>query len=171
MIFSLVLNRSISSCLESIINAHKNTKISLPLFLLTVLTSALSAQVNPIRKDTANVSSVLRSQPDTIQPAIRTKSFLNSVVAFPARDSTVVDLVENKIRIYGEGRVTYQGMEITADYIEMSTDKKELLAKGTRDSLGNLISKAVYKDEKDTYETAELRLNSSQRKPMLLKSE
>lgn len=90
------------------------------------------------------------------------------MVAFPARDSTVVDLVENKIRIYGEGRVTYQGMEITADYIEMSTDKKELLAKGTRDSLGNLISKAVYKDEKDTYETAELRYNFESKKAYVI---
>ncbi|MFO7615798.1 MAG: putative LPS assembly protein LptD [Bacteroidales bacterium] len=135
---------------------------------MLALFSGLQGQVDPIRLDSTLVRTPLALRPDTVQPTIKTKSFLNSVVTFPARDSTVVDLVDNKIRIYGEGKVTYEDIEITADYIEMNIDRKELVARGSRDSLGRLTGKAIYKDSKDTYETAELRYNFETKKAYVI---
>jgi len=66
--------------------------------------------------------------------------------------------------MHGEAKVTYQKMEIDADYIEMSMDHKEILATGRKDSSGQLVGNPVYKDGDQTYECKELRYNFNTRK-------
>ncbi|MCX6224364.1 MAG: putative LPS assembly protein LptD, partial [Bacteroidia bacterium] len=108
-------------------------------------------------------------KPDTVRQAVtKSKAFLDSPVVYTAKDSTVISLSEKKIRLYGQAKITYQKMEITADYIEMSIDRKELYATGVKDSSGQLVGKPVFKDDQETYETKELRFNFDTRKAFVV---
>jgi lipopolysaccharide assembly outer membrane protein LptD (OstA) len=106
---------------------------------------------------------------DTIRPAgQKEKSYLNSPVIYPAKDSTVISLTDKKIRMYGKAKITYEKMEITADYIEMSIDKKELYAAGRKDSSGQLVGTPVFKEGEETIECKELRFNFDTKKSFVV---
>ncbi|TSA39284.1 MAG: LPS-assembly protein LptD [Porphyromonadaceae bacterium] len=108
-------------------------------------------------------------KPDTIRQVVaKGKAYLDSPVIYPAKDSTVISLSEKKIRMYGQAKITYQKMEITADYIEMSIDRKEIYATGRKDSIGQLAGTPVIKEEKETFETKEFRFNFDTKKAFLV---
>lgn len=100
--------------------------------------------------------------------AARTKPYLDAPVIYPARDSTVISMKDKKIRMYGQAKITYQKMEITADYIEMSIDRKEIYAVGLPDSSGQIKGNPVYKDGEETLETKELRFNFDTKKAFVV---
>lgn len=107
-------------------------------------------------------------KPDTVHPVVaQGKVYLTSPVVYPAKDSTVISLSDKKIRMYGQAKVTYEKMEITADYIEMSIDRKEISATGRKDSTGQLVGTPVIKDEKETIEAKEFRFNFDTKKAFL----
>jgi len=94
----------------------------------------------------------------------RVKGYLDAPITYPARDSTVYSLSDNKIRMYGEAKVTYQQVELTADYIEISIDRKEVFAVGLMDSTGMITGKPVFKDGEESYECTEIRYNFDTKK-------
>ncbi len=111
----------------------------------------------------------LKIKPDsTLIKSAKSKPFLESPVVYPARDSTVISMADKKIRMYGQAKIVYESIEITADYIEMSIDKKELYATGVKDSSGQLKGTPVFKQDKETYETKELRYNFETKKAFVV---
>ncbi len=108
-------------------------------------------------------------KPDTIlQTVAKPKAFLESQVVYTAKDSTVISYLEKKIRMYGQAKITYEKMEILADYIEMSIDRKEIYATGLRDSSGQLAGTPVIKTGEETFEVNEFRYNFDSKKAFLV---
>jgi lipopolysaccharide assembly outer membrane protein LptD (OstA) len=104
-------------------------------------------------------------KPDTARHVVAVgKAYLDAPVIYPAKDSTVISMTDKKIRMYGGAKITYQKMEVTADYIEMSIDRKELYATGRKDTSGQLTGKPVFKDGEETIECKELRFNFNSKK-------
>ena len=109
------------------------------------------------------------AKPDTLHSVVaKEKPYLDAPVVYPAKDSTVISMTEKKIRMYGQAKITYQKMEITADFIEMSMDHKELFAAGRKDSSGQLVGTPVIKDDKETFEVKEFRYNFDTKKAFLV---
>jgi hypothetical protein len=162
-IFSIVLSRSHfrDPTGELLISLIKIRKITLGIFILTVGMLNSYGQVDSV--------SIRPAGTDTFPKAPQKgKEFLDAQVIFPARDSTVISMSEQKIKMYGNARITYEKMEITADYIEMSIDRKELLATGLPDSTGELAGKPVFKDGEETYECKEMRFNFDTKKAFVV---
>ncbi len=108
-------------------------------------------------------------KPDSIlQKILKPKPFLDAPVIYPAKDSTVISMTDKKIRMYGQAKVTYEKIEITADYIEVSIDRKELFACGVKDSSGQFKGTPIFKQDKETYETKELRYNFDTKKAFVV---
>ncbi len=108
-------------------------------------------------------------KPDTLlQKMAKPKPFLDAPVIYPAKDSTVISMTDKKIRMYGQAKVTYEKIEITADYIEVSIDRKELYACGVKDSSGQLKGTPIFKQDAETYETKELRYNFDTKKAFVV---
>jgi lipopolysaccharide assembly outer membrane protein LptD (OstA) len=104
-------------------------------------------------------------KPDTARHVVAVgKAYLDAPVIYPAKDSTVISMTDKKIRMYGGAKITYQKMEVTADYIEMSIYRKELYATGRKDTSGQLTGKPVFKDGEETIECKELRFNFNSKK-------
>lgn len=69
---------------------------------------------------------------------------LSSAVNYSARDSIVADVKSQIIKLYGEAVVTYEDVELNADYIEVDLKKSEVMATYTVDSLGLPVGKPLF---------------------------
>lgn len=87
---------------------------------------------------------------------IRTGDFgLEHPVNYQARDSMVVDVPNQIIRIYGQANVKYADVNLDADYIEIDILKSEVSATYSVDSAGNPIGKPIF-----TFEGEEIKCDA-----------
>ncbi len=71
---------------------------------------------------------------------------LDNQIIYTAKDSTILDAVNERILLYGGAEVKYGSMEVKADYIEFSFATFTAKAVGKRDSTGRVINKASFKE-------------------------
>ncbi|MBR6354641.1 MAG: LPS-assembly protein LptD [Paludibacteraceae bacterium] len=79
-------------------------------------------------------------------------------VSYTAKDSIVLQ-ANGKATMHGDGKVTYQSMELQSAYIEIKTDSNLVFAHGVKDSTDEIIGKPVFKDGQDSYESNEITYN------------
>ncbi len=89
---------------------------------------------------------------------------LDKPIAYDARDSIIFDIKNNKVYLYGDAKLDYGDMHLTAYYIEVDLTKKELFAKGGLDSTGYYTFLPVLKDGEDSYKADSMRYNSNSKK-------
>lgn len=89
---------------------------------------------------------------------VRTKTDLDAVVNYSAKDSLVM-IGQNNTYLYGEGDVQYGEFKLTAQEIRMELDKSTVFAQGAVDSTGNMTGNPVFKDNGDEYESKSMSYN------------
>ena len=115
------------------------------LFTLLLLIMACPHQMHAVERPTALCADTLNApQADTIAPA--DDLGLDFPVQYLADDSTVVDVRNEQILLYGNARVVYGSMEVTGDFIAFSLEDFTARACGKRDSTGKVIERATFKD-------------------------
>jgi len=80
----------------------------------------------------------------TILPQNLFGQSLGSAVKYQARDSIVAHIPTQKVRLYGDARVDFEDIQLTADYIEIDILKSEVMATYTLDSLGEPVGKPLF---------------------------
>jgi hypothetical protein len=104
-------------------------------------------------------------QPDTIQAAdtlavgASKAPIINAPIDYNAEDSIIVSFDGQKVFMFNNAKVNYQQIELTAYYIQLDLETKEVYAEGLLDSTGTLIQKPVFKDGKQEFESKTLRYN------------
>ncbi len=83
---------------------------------------------------------------------------LDAPVEYEASDS-IVFTQNGYAHLYGESKVNYPGVELTAAVISMNMDSSTVYAHGVEDSLGNKSGTPVFKDGETPYETNTIRYN------------
>ncbi len=96
---------------------------------------------------------------DTIATPDEDDFGLDNVVDYFGKDSTVVDIVNERIMMYGAAWVKYGGMEVKADYIDFSMRDFTAKAIGKRDSTGKVIEKAVFTESDMKFDEDSLMYN------------
>ncbi|WP_159038606.1 putative LPS assembly protein LptD [Brumimicrobium mesophilum] len=89
----------------------------------------------------------------------KTKDVLDSRVSYSCTDSIVANLKTNKISIYGDARIEYEGIVMTADLIELDTDKSEIYAIYTLDEEGNRVGIPKFEEGTQSFTAATMRYN------------
>lgn len=84
---------------------------------------------------------------------------MESIVVYSCRDSIVANLKTNKISMYGEAKVEYEGIILTADLIEMDTKTKEVYAIYTLDENGNRVGIPKFEEGSESFTAASIRYN------------
>lgn len=69
---------------------------------------------------------------------------LDAPVKYEARDSIVASVTTEIVKLYGDASVNYDGIQLTADYIEINLRNSEVLATYTLDSLGQPMGKPLF---------------------------
>ena len=72
------------------------------------------------------------------------QSGLDGPVKYEAKDSIVADFPKQIVILYGEAYVTYEGIELTADHIEIDLKNNEVTATYSEDSLGMPVGKPIF---------------------------
>ncbi|NJM14916.1 MAG: LPS-assembly protein LptD [Bacteroidales bacterium] len=134
-------------------NANDSTAASYGKYTLPFAAEA-DTVIETFATDSISADSVLA---DTV-PHLK-KSAIDAPVNYKSEDSMMFDLTVKKVYLYGQAMVTYEDIELTADYIEFDMANKEVYAVGVTDSLGNERGRPVFKDDGETFEAKSIRYN------------
>lgn len=158
---------------EVLDSLHEGTGEELPLRKLTVdsvlatynedsiLTMLKEGRVVEVGVDSSKIDTVKR---DTIAVS---KGALDEPVFYTAKDSITFDYAASRANLYGEGKVNYQNLELTADLITMSMDSSLVHAMGREDSTGVVQGKPVFKQGDDGYEPDKISYNFKTQKAFI----
>lgn len=97
------------------------------------------------------------------------RPMIEAPIIYNASDSIIVSLDGQKVYLYNNAKVTYQQIELTAYYIELNLETKEIYAEGTTDSTGTLTQKPIFKQGVEEYESETMRYNFDTEKAFITK--
>lgn len=89
----------------------------------------------------ANIDTLIRerTEPDSLAADTAAKkgggAFLEDIITGKNRDSLVYDVRNKMVYIYNEGDITYQDMNLKADFMRMNMNTKEIYAYGKADTV------------------------------------
>ena len=72
------------------------------------------------------------------------KDALEAPVTFSSTDSTVMTAVDGFARMYGNAKINYQTIELTAAVVAMNMDSSIVHANGVKDTMGTIQGKPVF---------------------------
>lgn len=90
---------------------------------------------------------------------VRVVNTMESRIEYSCRDSIYADLRNNKITLYGEAKLVTEGITMTADLIEMDTEKNEVYCTYTLDKEGNRVGIPKFEDGSESFTAATIRYN------------
>ncbi|UCG28310.1 MAG: hypothetical protein JSV24_02830, partial [Bacteroidales bacterium] len=147
--------------------------LKFPKFVFTILLSAGLAGVAPgqdpvfvrdsliIPQDTVSVDTLAQVSDDSETEAI------DAPIDYQADDSLNLNIIEEKVYLYGNAVVTYQDIELRAAYIELDMTNDEVFASGVIDSLGREVGKPVFKEGSESFESKTLTYNFKTKKGVI----
>ncbi len=107
-----------------------------------------SLQLDSTAMDSVQVDSV---QLDSIAAANR-KPFLEDPIFGKNKDSLTYDMTSKIVSVFGQGEIEYQDMSLKADRITLSTESKNIAAKGiVTDSVKNEMSRPEFKQGEEQF--------------------
>lgn len=119
-------------------------------------------QVIPTQNDTIPIDSVpAKRTVTTPNPENFTvaKDALDDNVEYGARDSMNYDNFNNRVHLYGDAFVKYQGLELKAGYIEISLDSNIAVAEEVIDSFGQQSGQPSFTDGSQNFSANKMRYN------------
>jgi len=108
---------------------------------------------------------------DTISAADSAKNQKSAIddPVFSNADDSIVYSIDGKIAyLFGNAIVTYQDLELKADYIEFDMDTKQVYASGLPDSTGNVVNKPKFKEGSQLFEMEKIYFNFDTRKAKII---
>lgn len=116
--------------------------------------SIATSFVDTIKNDSLSNDSISNKPTKPIQK----KEALDDIVTYTANDSMVLNN-GNMAFMFGESKINYQDIELTANQIRMDMDSSTVYAIGVEDTSGNLVGTPVFKDKSGEYESETMKYN------------
>ncbi len=124
-------------------------------------------RVRPAKKVKKEVKDTTKVKSKTAKDSANSP-VIDSEITYSADDSIPFDFEKKKAFLYKNGKVVYKDIQLTADYIEMDMDKKEVFAHGVmNDSSKTIVGRPVFKDKSGEYEADTLRYNFNTKKAIV----
>ena len=127
----------------------------------SILTMLREGRIVEVGVDSSKIELVKH---DTIAVS---KGALDEPVFYTAKDSITFDYADSRANLYGESKVNYQNLELTADLITMSLDSSLVHAMGREDSTGVVQGKPVFRQGEDAYEPDKISYNFKSQKAFI----
>lgn len=89
---------------------------------------------------------------------------MENPVVYSCRDSIYADMKNNKISLFGEAKVVYDGITMTADLIEFDTEKKEVYCIYTLNEEGERVGIPKFEEGTESFTAATIRYNFDTKK-------
>ncbi len=92
---------------------------------------------------------------------------IETTIQYSAVDSIRMDIPNQIVKLYGDAKIVYGKIELTAAEIEINYSTQIISAKGSVDSLGNTRGKPVFQDGNETFETDDMKYNFQSKKAII----
>ena len=92
------------------------------------------------------------------------KAPLEDPVIYSARDSMPMDTEKQRMYLYGEAKIQYQEIELTAAYIEVDMATNTIYATGVVDSTGKKIGRPIFVDKGKEFKADTMHYNFETKK-------
>lgn len=92
---------------------------------------------------------------------------IEAPIEYTAKDSIIFSLDGQRVYMYGDSRVKYMTIELTAAHVILDLETKEVYAEGVPDSLGVLQGKPIFQDGSEKFESKTLRYNFQTQKGII----
>jgi len=112
----------------------------------------------------STASGLIVVEPDTVMIE---EGPIEEIITYPATDSTVYDIAEQRVRMYNAAKVTYGTITLESDYIEYDFIKGSVLAYGQTDSLGQPIGRPVFTENGQSFTADTIRYNFESKKGVI----
>lgn len=119
-----------------------------------------------IQQDSIVADSLQLAEADSVK---QKAPLIDAPIVYNAEDSMIVSLDGQNVFLYNNAKVTYQNIELTAYYIELDLETKEIYAEGIPDSTGAMTQKPVFKQGSEEYESETMRYNFETEKAFITK--
>ena len=106
---------------------------------------------------------ILEPQPDKPR-IVRIDNSMESIVEYSCRDSIYATMDSSKISLFGEAKIVYEGITMSADLIEFDTEKKEVYCIYTIDEQGKRVGIPKFEDGAESFTAATIRYNFDTKK-------
>lgn len=83
------------------------------------------------------------------QDSLKKADGISSMVLSNAEDSTRTDRKNNQLHLYGNAKIKYEDMELTADYIRIDNNTRTMFASGLVDHNGKYKGRPIFKTATD----------------------
>jgi lipopolysaccharide assembly outer membrane protein LptD (OstA) len=117
-----------------------------------------------VRDTTANGEMLLG---DSIAAKSPDEVVIEAPIEYNAKDSIIFSLDGQRVYMYGDSKVNYQQVELTAAHIILDLETKEVYAEGMPDSTGVLAGKPIFQDGSEKFESKTLRYNFQTQKGII----
>jgi len=146
---------------EAALPADSDDERMKPMFpeMWDALDSVAAAVADTLLPDTLAADTLAA---DTVKK--KSKSALDEPVVYSAQDSITFDYKNSRAWLYGDSKVNYQNMELTAEEINMALDSSTVHAFGRPDSTGEIQGKPVFKQGEDEYDPDKMSYNFKTRR-------
>ena len=131
------------------------------------LESDTTLQLNPPSSTDQLLMSADTISADTVRSDSAKKMVIEAPITYVADDSIVVSFDGQKVFMYKNAKINYQDIELTADFMILDLETKEIYAEGTRDSTGNPVGKPVFQQGSERFESKTLRYNFQSQKGLI----
>ncbi len=84
---------------------------------------------------------------------------VESEVEYDARDSLTFRLDEGIVEMFGKAFISYEDIQLEADYIRYEMDNNLVIARGLPDSTGKIVGNPVFTEKDNSFESKVLRYN------------
>jgi len=88
-------------------------------------------------------------------------------INYTAADSIVISMDKKEVFLYKNANVTYQDIELKADFIKLNLNTKDVYAEGIPDSTGAMIGEPVFTQGSEEYKSKNLRYNFKSEKGII----
>lgn len=96
------------------------------------------------------------------------KSAIEDPIDYEAKDSILFFMNTKDAFLFGDSKVDYQNIHLTAEEMKINMDSSLVYAHGVADSLGVLQGKPIFKQGNDEYESEEMTYNFDTRKGYIM---
>ncbi|TKG94406.1 LPS-assembly protein LptD [Puteibacter caeruleilacunae] len=125
-----------------------------------------------MRNDSLRVDSLAVQPSDSLNIEAKTdsikKPMLESEITYSAVDSFVLSRDNKRVYLYKGAKINYQSIELTADYIELDMENKEVYAEGLpNDTSGIVEGTPVFKDGDEEFKAQKMRYNFETKKAIV----
>lgn len=134
------------------------------------------AQTDSIQQIPADSLQKITMQPDSVKqdslnPAAQgiSPNSIDAVVHYQALDSLRFDISSQKVFMYKENDITYQDINLKADYVEIEFATNSVFATGLPDSSNTLAGLPVFTMADNTFDSEEMHYNFKSKKGLVKK--